>query len=380
MVYADGYNEANAPRIETIEFFGVTNRDQAWRETRYAMAVAQLRPDTYELTADIEHLLVTRGDLVRVTHDVPAFGVSAGRIVATESDGAGVIVGVTLDEAVGVPANAGLALRIRAAAGQSIVTPASAPPGERTAFLVPAIAGDRTAAAARNLMSNQDMAGLVAGSPGTPPDGWSVDSGIGGLVRTLSGPIIEDGIVAFDVRFAGTWTAGGTRGINTPAVSATAGQRIAAGIFVRRIAGSLAGITTRAQINTRIGSTFVGVIGDVAIAPTEAPLRQQQTHINTQFPTAGADNWRGNVQLTFPAGIPVDVTLRVGFPQGEHVTLATDQVTPFTPAVTPGDLALVGEAGRESVELLVREIRPGPDMSATLVLVDAAPAVHQAET
>lgn len=380
MVYADGYNEANATRIENIEFFGVTNRDQAWRETRYAMAVAQLRPDTYELTADIEHLLVTRGDLVRVTHDVPAFGVSAGRIVATESDGAGAIVGVTLDEAVGVPANAGLALRIRTAAGQSIVTPASAPPGERTAFAVPAIAGDRTAAAARNLMSNQDMAGLVAGSPGTPPDGWSVGSSIGGLVRTLSGPIIEDGIVAFDVRFAGTWTAGGTRGINTPAVSAAAGQRIAHSVFVRRMAGSLAGITTRAQVNTRTGGTFVGVIGDVVIAPTEAPLRQQQTQINTQFPTSGVDNWRGNVQLTFPAGIPVDVTLRVGFPQGEHVTLATDQVTPFTPAVAPGDLALVGEAGRESVELLVKEIRPGPDMSATLVLVDAAPAVHQAET
>lgn len=380
MVYADGYSEANATRIENIEFFGVTNRDQAWRETRYAMAVAQLRPDTYELTTDIEHLLVTRGDLVRVTHDVPAFGVSAGRIVATASDGAGAVVGVTLDEAVSVPANTGLALRIRTADGQSIVTPASAPPGERTAFAVPAIAGDRTAAAARNLLTNQEMEGLVAGSPGTHPTDWNVGGSIGGLVRTVSGPVVEDGIVAFDVRYAGTWTAGGTRGINTPTVTAAAGQRIAAGIFVRRIAGSLAGIATRVQINTRLGTTFVGTIADMPISPTDAPLRQQQALMNAQFPAAGADNFRGNVQLTFPAGTPVDVTLRFGYPQAEIVTLATDQVTPFTPVVAPGDLALVGEAGRESVELIVKEIRPGPDMSATLVLVDAAPAVHQAET
>jgi len=380
MVYADGYNEATATRIENIEFFGVTNRDQAWRETRYAMAVAQLRPDTYELTADIEHLLVTRGDLVRVTHDVPAFGVSAGRIVATESDGAGAIVGVTLDEAVGVPANAGLALRIRAAAGQSIVTPASAPPGERTAFAVPAIAGDRTAAAARNLITNADAAGAIAGTQGTAPTGWFITGTIFGVTRSIISSGVDDGIPYVDVSYSGTATDIINERFEPPRVLVAPGQRVAGAIFVRLLAGSLAGLTVSARIQRWLVNAYNGVIaGAGTIVPTEAPLRQQQHHLNG-VQTAGSDRIDVSAHVFIPSGATVSFTVRVGYPQAEIVTLATDQVTPFTPAVAPGDLALVGEAGRESVELLVKEIRPGPDMSATLVLVDAAPAVHQAET
>jgi len=46
-VYADGYSEATASVFETIERFGVTSRDQAWRDTRYDIAVAELRPEGF---------------------------------------------------------------------------------------------------------------------------------------------------------------------------------------------------------------------------------------------------------------------------------------------------------------------------------------------
>jgi hypothetical protein len=47
------------------------------------------------------------------------------------------------------------------------------------------------------------------------------------------------------------------------------------------------------------------------------------------------------------------------------------------PAV--GDLCIVGEAGRETVRCIVKEIWPGADLSARVVLVDEAPAVHLAD-
>jgi hypothetical protein len=130
-VYADGYDETTATEIETIERFGCTNRDQAWRDTRYDMAVAQLRPDTYQLTTDIEHLICTRGDLVRVTHDVPAWGVTSGRIVAVATDSAGDVTGLTLDEPVPMQAGRAYAVRIRRADASSVVATLVTQPGEQ---------------------------------------------------------------------------------------------------------------------------------------------------------------------------------------------------------------------------------------------------------
>jgi predicted phage tail protein len=119
--------------IETIERWGVTNRDQAWRDTRYDMAVAELRPDTYEITTDIEHLLCTRGDLVRVSHDVPRWGITSGRIRAVELD-AGDVVGLTLDETVPMEAGGSYAVRIRRADASSVVAQVVTAAGEQAAI------------------------------------------------------------------------------------------------------------------------------------------------------------------------------------------------------------------------------------------------------
>ncbi|MDE1151415.1 MAG: host specificity factor TipJ family phage tail protein [Micavibrio sp.] len=44
-----------------------------------------------------------------------------------------------------------------------------------------------------------------------------------------------------------------------------------------------------------------------------------------------------------------------------------------------GDLAMFGEAGRESVELIVKSIAPQGNLAARLTCVDAAPAIHEAD-
>ena len=57
-------------------------------------------------------------------------------------------------------------------------------------------------------------------------------------------------------------------------------------------------------------------------------------------------------------------------------------VTPITAANAPetGDLLMFGENGQESVELIVQSIHPGPDLTARITCVDAAPALHSADT
>ena len=121
IVYDDGYDATNATLFETIDMLGVTRGSQGWRDGRYHMAVSKLRPETYELSADIEHLVCKRGDLVRVAHDVPRFGLAQGRIKSIATDGGGAITAMTIDESAVLAAGVSYAVRVRNAKNQQTV-------------------------------------------------------------------------------------------------------------------------------------------------------------------------------------------------------------------------------------------------------------------
>ena len=74
---------------------GITDSDLVWKHGRFHIAQLRLRPETYELVTDFENLKVTRGDRVRVNHDVILVGVGAGRV---KSVAAGSPQGVVMDE------------------------------------------------------------------------------------------------------------------------------------------------------------------------------------------------------------------------------------------------------------------------------------------
>lgn len=139
LVFADGFGEHNATELETLELFGVTRRDQAVRDARYHLAVHRLRSETATLTVDIEHLLCTRGDLVRVTYDVPLWGGGTARIAEVFTDG-GQITGIRLDARVGMGEGTAYAVRIRRADGASVLATVATQPGETdTLTLSPAL-------------------------------------------------------------------------------------------------------------------------------------------------------------------------------------------------------------------------------------------------
>lgn len=127
-VYADGYTAVNATLFERIELPGVTEANSIRAFARFHIAQMQLRPDLYTLNVDAEHLICTRGDRVRVTHDVPLWGRGSGRITEIARNGSNQITSITLDESMTLlSAGEAYTLRVRKSNGAQITCAISAP-------------------------------------------------------------------------------------------------------------------------------------------------------------------------------------------------------------------------------------------------------------
>jgi hypothetical protein len=123
IVYDDGFDSSNATKFESLELAGVTAPEQVYTLGRYHIAVARLRPEVYTFSTDVEHIVCTRGDLIRVTHDVPLWGLNSGRVVSVTDDGGSPAqaTGVRLDQEVTMEADKSYNLRFRLADGSTLV-------------------------------------------------------------------------------------------------------------------------------------------------------------------------------------------------------------------------------------------------------------------
>lgn len=112
LVYDDGYSAANATKFESFRASGATRWKHAYIQARHYLAAGRLRPETFSFMVDFENLVASRGDLVRITHDVALIGQSAGRIKAV----AGSVL--TLDEYVTFEAGKTYVIRVRLNSGE----------------------------------------------------------------------------------------------------------------------------------------------------------------------------------------------------------------------------------------------------------------------
>lgn len=129
IVYDDGYSSGNATKFEGLELVGITDPDQAWKDGRYHIATARLRPENYSFSTDIEHIVCTRGDLIRITHDVLLVGLGSARIKVVTDNGTDV-TGITVDDTFFMEAGKGYSVRIRKADGSSLVKDVDTVAGE----------------------------------------------------------------------------------------------------------------------------------------------------------------------------------------------------------------------------------------------------------
>ena len=132
-IYDSGYSASNATLFESLELPFTTSATQAWKIGRRKMFAARLRPEVYSFETDIEHIVCEPGDLIRVTHDVPLWGVSAARVRAIATSGSNT-TGVTLDAAVPMSGGVSYALRFRLATGDTLLAPVDTVAGDQTAI------------------------------------------------------------------------------------------------------------------------------------------------------------------------------------------------------------------------------------------------------
>ena len=79
-VFRESVTSETAKIYEQLSLPGVTNKAQATYLAKWHFAQLKLRPETYRLNVDFEYLVCTRGDLVRVSHDIPQWGTGNGRV------------------------------------------------------------------------------------------------------------------------------------------------------------------------------------------------------------------------------------------------------------------------------------------------------------
>ena len=139
VVFDDGYNSGNATLYETLDFFGITNYNQIWKLARYHIAVMRLRPETYTFTVDVEHMVCTRGDLVRINHDVLMVGLAHARVKSIST------TQVSVDDVIAMEVGKNYGFQFRRADGTFKTCTITTSAGEKLAGTVltinPAMAG-----------------------------------------------------------------------------------------------------------------------------------------------------------------------------------------------------------------------------------------------
>lgn len=121
IVYDDGYNAGNATIFDTMDLIGCTSASQAFREARYYMAVAKLRPEEHSVQMDIENLRCTIGDLVRFSHDAIAIGLQWTRVRSRVVDGLNRVTSITLDDSLYFETGKSYVIRARESDGTSVL-------------------------------------------------------------------------------------------------------------------------------------------------------------------------------------------------------------------------------------------------------------------
>jgi hypothetical protein len=234
-----------------------------------------------------------------------------------------------------------------------------------------------------NGIRNNAMTGAVPGTPGTLPTNWTTGMPAGGLTQTIVGTGVENGIDYIDIRLFGTPSS--TFNVqfhheSNATVVAAPGQVWTHSAFLTLQAGSLASTAgLRLQIwflNAAHGVTEQYPTAALNIGSGALGLARQ---VLSATPVVGTTaNADGGMIVGVTNGVPVDFTLRIGWPQlelngptittaaqgfatspirttGAAVTRAADYITMTQPPPIFGAQFSVYAAGTPTVPIATNE-------------------------
>lgn len=381
LVYDDGYDASNATKFEGIEFPGITDPDLIWEFGRFHIAQGRLRSNRYTLNADFEHLVCTRGDLVRVTH--PAIsstdaGITSGRIKALDT-----VIGTNLiwpSESLNDP-------NWTTENGTILVNDTTDPDGGSTAdgleadglgvcrnYVDLSVTGGETYTMSTYVQAGTDaaygvldfadptFAGFASGA-----NLWVDLTGTAPAVGTVGGDIIDYGIEDVGGGWSRVWASaycmtGGTARISFYNVesdgafdTATSGRTIYYwGLMLNpdEIPGDYVVTTTAmATSNLITGVTVDGLL----------PMSTGTDYALAIRPTSGDD----------------PITNQVVTVDGEQTSVTFTTPISATLGVAVGDLYGFGELDLVTRDFVVLSILPGADLVARIQLVDYAAALYE---
>jgi hypothetical protein len=120
-VYADGFDAATATRIEEAELPGITDAGLVHHFGRLMLARARFAQESAEIDLDWRNLIATKGDLIRVAHDIVLWGAGWGRIADLTLDNESRATLLTLDERIVMEGGKVYVARIQRADGTGLM-------------------------------------------------------------------------------------------------------------------------------------------------------------------------------------------------------------------------------------------------------------------
>ena len=190
-----------------------------------------------------------------------------------------------------------------------------------------------------NNIRNNTMQGAVAGSPGTAPTNWQVYGTTNGLTQTIVGTGTENGITYIDIKYAGTSAGSQTNGIyarpeSNTQIAASSGQSWTQSVYASLVGGSLSNVTITVGLIEYSGAGAALAGSRTTITPTSAGLATQRYTHTRALTNASTAFVVGGVEITFNAGVAIDITLRIGLPQLELGAFASSVIPTTTTALT----------------------------------------------
>ena len=355
IVYDDGYNSSTATKFEVLDLYGITDSDNVFKYARYLLAVAHLRPELHTVNMDFEHLVATRGDLVRFAHDVISTGLARGRVKNVLLDSAGLAIGIVLDRTVTVEAGKEYGIVARKTDGTEYTVEVRAAAG--TDYF------DADNAASKNNEANSVGSWSVNASALVTVDEVGIDIGSKYSAEAdFNTTPAADNNISIDL-------------INDLGLSG--GEDLFLSFGVRHVS---TGGNVRAVLSDRAALNTVTTNVSEDLTSSNTTFK----YYGLRFTLAAATNdYFGTRENsgTNDGGTFLDhVSLYIVDTAGDTDVLFWDTAITASTAPEVGDLIMFGELGSETRDCLINSIDIHPDLSATLTLSDYNAAIYNVDS